>query len=94
MPIALAIVLGYAAVAMGAVVTVVLPELGIPLLLVGLRLLGRRYAWARSANRKIDAGWGATKAWYHRQHVVLRAAIVAALLGLAILIGWLTLNHI
>lgn len=39
---------------LGALLLLPLPELGLPMLLGGLRLLGRRFAWARAANAHVD----------------------------------------
>ena len=41
-------------------------ELGVPLVLVGTRLLGDRYKWANALNVKVDAGWVRFKAWLKR----------------------------
>jgi hypothetical protein len=53
---------GFVALIVGAIFTLPLPELGVPLLLLGTRLLGDRYKWARTLNAKIDAGWAKAKA--------------------------------
>lgn len=48
---------GFASLICGALITVLLPELGVPLMLIGTRLLGDRYAWAKRLNAKVDSGW-------------------------------------
>jgi hypothetical protein len=57
---------GFAALICGAVITLPLPEFGIPLLLLGTRLLGDRYRWARALNAKVDVGWAKFKAWWKK----------------------------
>jgi hypothetical protein len=57
---------GFAALICGGLVTLLLPEVGIPLLLIGTRLLGDRYRWARTLNQKVDLGWKKTKAWFKK----------------------------
>ena len=54
---------GFCTLILGAVITVPLPEFGIPLILLGTRLLGDRYQWARTLNAKVDIGWAKVKAW-------------------------------
>ena len=41
----------------GALIAILLPEVGVPLMLIGTRLLGNRYAWAKKLNAKVDSGW-------------------------------------
>ena len=47
----------------GVVITLPLPEFGIPLILLATRILGDRFAWARAVNARVDAGWINFKAW-------------------------------
>lgn len=57
---------GFGALIVGALITLPLPEFGVPLLLLGSRLLGDRYKWARTLNAKVDVGWAKTKAWFKK----------------------------
>lgn len=57
---------GFGALIIGALITLPLPEFGVPLLLVGSRLLGDRYKWAQRLNSRVDAGWVKVKAWVKR----------------------------
>ena len=57
---------GFGALIAGALIALLLPELGIPLVLLGTRLLGDRYRWAKTLNAKVDVGWAKTKAWFKR----------------------------
>jgi hypothetical protein len=54
---------GFLALIVGVVITIPLPEFGVPLVLLGTRLLGDKYKWARIANQRVDVGWARTKAW-------------------------------
>jgi hypothetical protein len=57
---------GFVALIVGAIITLPLPEFGIPMVLLGTRLLGDRYKWAKFLNQKVDAGWAKTKAWFKK----------------------------
>jgi hypothetical protein len=54
---------GFLALIVGVVITIPLPEFGVPLALLGTGLLGDKYNWARIVNQKVDVGWARTKAW-------------------------------
>jgi hypothetical protein len=56
----------FGALFIGAITALLLPEVGIPLVLLGTRLLGDRYHWAKTLNAKVDVGWAKTKAWFKR----------------------------
>lgn len=60
-PLAVALLLGCALLPICLVLLPIVPELGIPLLLVATRLLGRRFAWARRFNGWIDSKWRALR---------------------------------
>lgn len=57
---------GFGALIAGALIALLLPEVGIPLVLLGTRLLGDRYRWAKTLNAKVDVGLAKTKAWFKR----------------------------
>ena len=57
---------GFAALLFGALITIPLPEFGVPLILLGSRLLGDRYKWARTLNAKVDVAWMRIKAWFKK----------------------------
>jgi len=59
----LRLIAAFGILAVGIVLTLPLPEFGIPLILVATRMLGDRFAWARVVNAKVDAGWNKVKAW-------------------------------
>ena len=78
---------GFALLATGALLLIPLPEAGLPALLVGLRLLGRHYSWARTANDRLDHAVQAGRRHWSRLPRTLRLAILALLLvGTALII--------
>jgi hypothetical protein len=54
---------GFLSLIVGVVITIPLPEFGVPLVLLGTRLLGDKYKWARIVNQRVDVGWARTQAW-------------------------------
>lgn len=62
----LRIIGGFGALISGAIITIPLPEFGVPLVLLGTRLLGDRYKWAKNLNKKVDVGWAKTKVWFKK----------------------------
>ncbi len=61
----------------GALLLLPMPEAGLPLILLGLRLLGPRYAWARAANAWIDARYYRFRTWLRRQPGWARPLVIA-----------------
>jgi hypothetical protein len=57
---------GFIALIIGALIAIPLPEFGVPLVLLGTRLLGDKYKWARILNQKVDLGWARLKAWFKK----------------------------
>jgi hypothetical protein len=55
------IVGGFSLLIPGFLTLIVLPEVGVPLALLGTRLLGDRFKWAKSLNGRIDRGWAKMK---------------------------------
>lgn len=41
----------------GVLTVLVLPEVGVPLILFGTRLLGEKFKWAAVVNNQVDMGW-------------------------------------
>jgi hypothetical protein len=68
---------------------VLLPELGIPALLVALRLLAVETAWAARAYAWTDWRFEQLRAWFHRRSRLTRAAILTGLLLVAAALVWL-----
>lgn len=83
MRVVLALSAGFVLVGAGVPLLVPLPEVGLPMILGGLRLLGRRYAWARSANAWVDdAVRAARRRWRGLPHSVRLTLAAAILIGL------------
>jgi TRAP-type C4-dicarboxylate transport system permease small subunit len=84
MRVVLALSVGFVLTGAGVVLLIPLPEVGLPMILGGLRLLGRRYAWARAANERVDEVVRAARRGWRGLRLSVRRALVAALLiGLA-----------
>ena len=62
----LRLIAGFALLIFGLPLAVLLPEFGVPLLLVGTRLLGDKFKWARALNARVDSTWAKVKAWFKR----------------------------
>lgn len=75
----LAVAVGGVLALAGLVLLVPLPELGVPLVLAGLRLLGRRYGWARAANARVDAAVARARARWRRLPRAVRMLLLGAL---------------
>jgi hypothetical protein len=68
---------------------VLLPEVGIPALLIALRLLAVEADWAARAYAWTDWRFTQIRDWLHRQSRLIRWAIVVGLLLVAAAIVWL-----
>ncbi|MGA9678128.1 MAG: hypothetical protein WBR28_23715 [Mycobacterium sp.] len=68
---------------------VLLPEVGIPALLIALRLLAVEADWAARAYAWTDWRFAQMRDWLHRQSRLVRWAIVVGLLLVAAAIVWL-----
>ena len=88
------IVFGFTLLVAGVLLAIPLPEAGVPLLLIGLRMLGERYAWARRANEWVDARWSAATRWFHALPVAGKIVITAVLVGVAAAVVWFGITHL
>jgi hypothetical protein len=68
---------------------VLVPELGIPALLVGFRLLAVEVDWAARAYAWTDWRFSQLRDWFHRQSQPARAAMLTGLLLVAVALVWL-----
>jgi hypothetical protein len=57
------IAIGFLLLPLGIVLTPLLPEVGIPIILLSTRYLQERYEWARRLNLYVDAKYQAFKQW-------------------------------
>ena len=87
-------VLGAALMLASVPLVVVLPELGVPALLVALRLLAVEADWAATAYAWIDWRCAQTRDWFHRQSRTVRAAVLLGLLAVALALVWLLMHEL
>jgi hypothetical protein len=73
---------GWVAGLLGVLLVVPLPELGLPLLVVGLRLLALRYDWAARAYLPVARLWARLKALPAFAKLALGVAAVAIVAGI------------
>ncbi len=95
-PAALRILIAAAALVaaiVSAPLVIVLPELGVPLLLVALRLLAVEFDWAARGYAWVIWRWGQAKAWYAGSSAPVRALVVLVLLALAAGLVWLLVHE-
>src|SRR3712207_5466716 len=85
--------LGAALLLASAPLVAVLPEVGVPALLVGLRLLAVEADWAANAFAWIDWRFSQAREWVHRQAWPTRAAVIAGLLAVAVALIWLLVHE-
>ncbi len=80
---------GLIAAVVAVPLVVVAPELGVPLLLVALRLLAVEFDWATRCYAWVIWRWGQAKAWFERASAPMRALVVAVLFVLLAGLVWL-----
>ncbi|VBA58477.1 hypothetical protein [Mycobacterium attenuatum] len=73
---------------------VLLPELGIPALLVAFRLLAVEAEWAARAYAWTDWRFTQARVWLHRQSAVVQAAVIVGLLLIAAALVWLVVDEL
>ena len=79
------LLIGFAALPL----VVVLPELGVPALLLALRLLAVEFDWAARWYAWVVWQWGRVTAWYRSRSRAVRAVVIGGLLALALGLLWL-----
>ena len=84
----MAIIAGAVLTAAGVVLIVPLPEVGLPLVVGGLRLLGRRYRWAARANARVDAVAVAAGVRWRRSSRLVKIVVVALVVLVVAGLGW------
>jgi len=62
----LKLTIGFILLPVGAVVSLVLPEVGIPLILISTRFLQVRFQWARNLNIWVDKKYAQSKIWFKK----------------------------
>ena len=81
--------IGLVAALVAVPLVVVLPELGVPLLLVALRLLAVEFDWAARSYAWVIWRWGQAQAWFRAAPAAVRAVVVLVLLALLAGLVWL-----
>ena len=79
---------GLALLLAAAPIVLILPELGVPMVIVGLQVLAPVYGWAARALAWVSARWERAQAWFERQPYLVKAGTVLGLglIGVAILV--------
>jgi hypothetical protein len=65
---------------------VVAPELGLPLVLVALRMLALEFDWAAKAYARIEWRWRRFRTWWRGRSRALRAAVILGAIAVVIAI--------
>jgi hypothetical protein len=60
------ILIGFILLPIGVLVTPLLPEFGVPIILLSTRFLQEKYLWARKLNLWVDAKFASVKAWFRK----------------------------
>ena len=95
-PVALraaAVLGGFALLVASLPLIVLLPEAGIPLILVALRLLATEFDWAARAYAWVTWRWGRFRSWFARQSAAVRWLIIGGLIAVAVGLVWLLVAH-
>lgn len=87
-------VLGLVALLAVVPLVVVLPEAGVPLLLLALRLLAVEFDWAARAYAYVIWRWGQVKAWYRTRSPLVRGLVILGLVALAAVLVWLLVHAV
>jgi hypothetical protein len=61
------LVIGFILLPIGVLITPLLPEFGVPIILLSTRYLQEKYEWARRLNLWVDAKFKGLKAWFHNR---------------------------
>jgi hypothetical protein len=71
----------------------VLPEFGVPALLVALRFLAVEADWAAKAYAWVDWRFTQARDWFHRQSRPVRWVVLLLLLAVALALLWLLVHE-
>jgi hypothetical protein len=61
------LVIGFILLPVGVIITPLVPEFGVPIILLSTRFLQEKYEWARRLNVWVDAKFNAAKAWFRKR---------------------------
>lgn len=70
----------------GAVLTIPLPEIGVPLLLIGLRLLAFQFEWAARWYAHVAWRWQRLRAWWRTKPRWLREVVIWGSIAVIVLL--------
>ena len=87
-------ILGSVLLVVSLPLSVVLPEGGVPAMLVALRLLAVEAMWAARAYASVDWRFHQACDWFHRQSRPIKAAVVVGLLLILAALVWLIINEL
>jgi len=59
------LLIGFILLPVGVLLTPLLPEIGVPIILLSTRFLQEKYVWARKLNIWVDAKFASIKARFH-----------------------------
>lgn len=62
------ILTGFILLPVGVLITPLLPEFGVPIILLSTRLLQEKYLWAKKLNIWVDAKFSSLKVWFRKLH--------------------------
>jgi hypothetical protein len=60
------LLIGFILLPIGVLITPILPEFGVPIILLGTRFLQEKYTWARKLNIWVDAKFASAKVWFRK----------------------------
>jgi hypothetical protein len=60
------LIIGFILLPVGVLVTPLLPEFGVPIILLSTRFLQEKYLWARKLNLWVDAKFSSAKNWFRK----------------------------
>ena len=60
------LLIGFILLPIGILITPILPEFGVPIILLSTRFLQEKYLWAKKLNIWVDAKFASAKAWFRK----------------------------
>jgi hypothetical protein len=60
------LLVGFILLPIGILITPILPEFGVPIILLSTRFLQEKYTWARKLNISVDAKFVSAKVWFRK----------------------------
>jgi len=60
------LLVGFILLPIGVLITPILPEFGVPIILLSTRFLQEKYLWANKLNIWVDAKFASAKVWFRK----------------------------